>query len=489
MLGADSDSFDASVSPLDFFHDEMGRISTSDASNCRWFVSSFGRFLDGRRIVFSDITGELVESYRRYLVEEGLKATTIRRYCERFRSLYNKAVKKGLAPKSGAFDSIGSYRERSVPKIVSGVGSRLDAARAVASFDFGSQPLFEQTQALFLFSLYACGMSFADMAGLKKSSVRGGRLLLASGASLPLLPGMIRIISRYDGWDGEYLLPVMRSGMSAADVSQKERSYLHNVEGIFRKAGMTCVVDADFSLRLWIDIALELKVPSEVILPALSRVPENSSLRYVSGGDAVGCDRIDGAVAMIAESVKDCTERWYAMKLRPGASYESAAAILTEEFGTEVTALYYPCEEIVKRVGKKLTVQTRSVIRNVVFFRACQDSLPAIARSLGEVAWIYRSGRSADAGYAVVPEYELYKFRAVVSCFTDDMEFMPADRDQWSNGRSVRITGGNLEGYEGKIVDMDAAQGGGRREILVRITTDAGIKVIAEIPDIFIEAL
>ncbi len=142
-----------------------------------------------------------------------------------------------------------------------------------------------------------------------------------------------------------------------------------------------------------------------------------------------------------------------------------------------------------KRVGKKLTVQTRSVIRNVVFFRACQDSLPAIARSLGEVAWIYRSGRSADAGYAVVPEYELYKFRAVVSRFTDDMEFMPADRDQWSNGRSVRITGGNLEGYEGKIVDMDAAQGGGRREILVRITTDAGIKVIAEIPDIFIEAL
>ncbi len=487
MLSSDMDSRHSALSPLDFFHDEMERITTSDAANCRWFVSSFGRFLGDRRIGFSDIDGELVDSYRRYLVEEGLKATTIRRYCERFRSLYNKAVKRGLAPKSGAFDAIGTRKERSAPEIVSG-GGRLEAARTVASFDFASQPLFEQTQALFLFSLYACGMSFADMASLRKSSVRGGRLMLASGGSLPLLPGMIRIISRYEGWDADYLLPILRSGMPVADMAQRERSYLHNVEGMFRRAGITCAADADLSLRLWIEIAQELKVPSEVILAALPELPDNSPLRHVRGGD-VGGDRVEGVVAMIAGSIKDCAERWYAMRLRPDASYENVAAVLVNGFGMESAALYYPCEEIVKRVGRKLTTQTRSVIRNVVFLRTCRDRLPALAKSLGGMAWIYRQGRSADADYAVVPEYELYKFRTVVSRLTDDMDFMPADRAEWSKGRSVRITGGNLEGYEGRIVDMEPARNGGRREIIVRITTDAGIKVIAEIPDIFIEAL
>lgn len=489
MLGTDTDSFDSGLSPLDFFRDEMGRISTSDAANCRWFVSSFGRFLGDRRIAFSDIDGDLVDSYRRHLVEEGLKATTIRRYCERFRSLYNKAVRKGLAPKSGAFDAIGSYKERSVPRTVSVSGRRLDAVRTVASFDFSSEPLFEQTQALFLFSLYSCGMPFSEMAYLKKSSIRGGRLMLASGASLPLLPGMMRIVSRYEEWDADYLLPVLRSGMPVSDMSQKESSYLHNVEGIFRKAGMACAVDADFSLRLWIEIALELKVPSEVILSPVSKVPDNSSLRYVTVSDVVGRDRVDGAVAMIAESIKDCAERWYAMRLRPDVSYDDVVSLFERKFGTGASALYYPCEEIVKRVGKKLTTQTRSVIRNVVFFRTLHDRLPVMARSLAEVAWIYRSGRSADSDYAVVPEYELYKFRAVVSRFNDDMDFMPVDRAEWRKGRDVRITGGDLDGYEGKIVDMEPTQNGGRRAILVRITTDAGIKVIAEIPDIFIEAL
>lgn len=489
MSGTGTDSFDAGLSPMDFFRDEMGRISTSDAANCRWFVSSFGRFIGDRSIAFSDIDGELVESYRRHLVEEGLKATTIRRYCERFRSLYNKAVKKGLAPKSGAFDAIGSCKESSVPRTLSGSGRRLDAVRTVASFDFSSEPLFEQTQALFLFSLYACGMPFSEMASLRKGSIRGGRLVLASGASLPLLPGMIRIVSRYEGWDTDYLLPVLRSGMPVPDMSRKERSYLHNVEGIFRKAGMACAADADLSLRLWIEIGLELGISSEVILSALSKVPDGSSLRCVEVGDAVGGDRVDGAVAKIAESIKDCSESWYAMRLRPDASYDRVASVLKREFGADASALYYPCEEIVRRVGKKLTVRTRSVIRNVVFFRASHDSLPVMARSLAEMAWIYRTGRSADSGYAVVPEYELYKFRAAVSRFTDDMDFMPADRAEWRKGRDVRITGGSLEGYEGKIVDMEPTQGGCRREILVRITTDAGIKVIAEIPDIFIEAL
>lgn len=481
----DTDDFDA----LGFFHEEVGRITTSDAANCRWFVSSFGRFLGGRRIVFSDITVELVDSYRSYLVNEGFKSTTISRYCERFRSLYNKAVKRGLAPKSDAFAGIGSRRERSVPKTLSGGGSPLDAVRRVASCDFGGQPLFGQTRDLFLFSLYACGMSFADMARLKKSYVKGGRLLLPSGGSLPLLPGMVRIMGRYDAWDGEYLLPVLRSGSPEPDMVRRGRSYLHNVEGVFRMAGMSCVADADFSLRLWIDIAMELKVPAEVVSAAVPRVPDGSPLGHMNTSGATDYCTVDGALARVAESVVDCAEHWHVMRLKPGISCECVASLLERESGIGADAVYCPCEEIVRRVGGKLTVEIRSVIRNVMFFRVSDDKLPTVAKSLENAAWIYRNGRSADAEYAVVPEYELYKFRVVVSKLTDDMEFMPAERSEWSKGRSVRITGGSLNGYEGKILNMDAGAKGCRREILVRITTDTGIKVVAEVPDIFIELL
>jgi len=487
MPVVDTDNFDADV--LGFFYEEVGRITTSDAANCRWFVSSFGRFLGGRRIVFSDITVELVDSYRRYLVNEGLKSTTISRYCERFRSLYNKAVKRGLAPESDAFVSIGARRERAARGTVSGGGSPLDAARRVVSFDFGGRTLFGQTRDLFIFSLYACGMSFAGMARLRKSSVKGGRLLLPSGGSLPLLPGMVRIMGRYDAWDEEYLLPVLRSGSPEPDMDRRERSYLHNVEGVFRMAGMSCVADADLSLRLWIEIALELKVPAEVVSAAVSRVPDGSPLGYVNPSAVTDYSTVDGVVARVADSIADCAEHWHVMRLKPGISCDCVASLLERESGIGADAVYCPCEEIVRRVGRRLTVETRSVIRNVMFFRVSDDKLMMSVKSLAEYAWIYRNGRSADAEYAVVPEYELYKFRTVVSKFTDDMEFLPAGRSEWSRGRSVRITGGSLKGYEGKILNMDTGAKGCRREILVRITTDTGIKVVAEVPDIFIELL
>ena len=121
-------------------------------------------------ISFEGIENSLIKQFERSLRKEGMKPNTISFYLCNLRSIYNKALKSGLFipassdPFCNVFTGKETTRKRALSK---------EEMSRVAKLEL-SDPALCTALNLFLFSFYARGMAFVDMAYLRKDDLRDG---------------------------------------------------------------------------------------------------------------------------------------------------------------------------------------------------------------------------------------------------------------------------------------------------------------------------
>ena len=253
-------------------------------------------------ILLNDIDGQLLCKYEAYLKQNGLTLNTISFYMRILRAIYNKAVGKGLLidkkPFAKVFTKIPQTSKRAIPLKILQKLFRAEIKNSSESF----------ARDLFLFSFYMRGMSFIDIAFLKKSDIKGSHLIYKrnkTGQELKIAwrKEMQDIVNKHSSLDGLHLL-----GILDANSTKSLRSQYHYkqclVNEALKRLAKHLKIEAHLTMYVarhsWATLAKELNIPLNVISDGMGHHSEKTTQIYLKSIDA---DIIDQSNAQLIAAV------------------------------------------------------------------------------------------------------------------------------------------------------------------------------------------
>lgn len=187
---------------------QMGRQRTSETYRCT--LKSFMQFREGKDVLLEDIDSDLMMMYEAYLRGKGLTKNSTSFYMRILRAVYNRAVEKDLTTNRNPFKHVYTGIDKTIKRAIP-----LKAIKQIKNLDLSLQPSLDFARDMFLFSFYTRGMSFIDMAYLKKKDLSNGILSYRrrkTGQQLFIRweKCMREIVDKYDtDYYSPYLLPIL----------------------------------------------------------------------------------------------------------------------------------------------------------------------------------------------------------------------------------------------------------------------------------------
>jgi site-specific recombinase XerD len=257
--------------------------------------SSFNRFRDGQDVLLEKIDNDLMLKYETWLRNSGVMKNTISCYMRSLRSVYNQAVKCGLTLQKSPFTNIFTRNDKTVKRAVNE-----DVIVKIKNLDLKEHPELALARDLFMFSFYLRGISFVDMANLRKHNIKNGYINYARSKTKQILtikiePCMQEIISRYEQQAIEnYLLPIYT--IQNKDNTSQLRNHNKRLKRISEMLELEKSVSSYVSRHSWATIALRKGVSVEVISEGMGHENETTTRIYLA---SLGQSVVDTANAKI----------------------------------------------------------------------------------------------------------------------------------------------------------------------------------------------
>ena len=187
---------------------QLGKIRTSETYTAT--LNSFMTFRDEQDVPLDGISSDLMLLYEAYLKARGVRMNTISFYMRNLRAVYNRAVEKGLTPQNNPFRHVYTGVDKTVKRAIP-----IKAIKALKELDLSMKPSLDFARNMFMFSFYTRGMSFVDMAYLKKTDLQNGILTYRrrkTGQELTIKweKCMAEIIAKYPENQTDFLLPIIK---------------------------------------------------------------------------------------------------------------------------------------------------------------------------------------------------------------------------------------------------------------------------------------
>jgi hypothetical protein len=262
-------------------------------------LNSFRRFLAERGdIPLNRIESALMVEYESHLKAEDICPNSSSFYMRGLRAVYNRAVEKGLTVQRNPFRHVYTGIDKTVKRAIP-----LKAVRQIRDQDLRLEPTMDWARDLFMFSFYTRGMSFIDMAYLKKSDLKNGVLSYRrqkTGQRLFIKweKPMQEIVSRYDTSGTPYLLPVIRD--MRTDGRKQYKSAAHRVNRLLKKLGMRLGLAIPLTMYVarhgWASIAKSRNIPVSIISEAMGHDSEKTTLIYLASLDTSAIDKANSLI-------------------------------------------------------------------------------------------------------------------------------------------------------------------------------------------------
>ena len=187
---------------------QLGKIRTSETYTAT--LKSFMAFREDQDVPLDGITSDLMLLYEAFLKARGVRMNTISFYMRILRAVYNRAVEKGLTEQLNPFRHVYTGVDKTVKRAIP-----IKAIKALKELDLSMKPSLDFARDMFMFSFYTRGMSFVDMAYLKKSDLQNGiltyrRRKTGQELSIKWEKCMAEIVTKYPGSQTDYLLPIIK---------------------------------------------------------------------------------------------------------------------------------------------------------------------------------------------------------------------------------------------------------------------------------------
>ncbi len=264
------------------------------ARNYATALKSFLAFCDGEEIAVRNVTPDLIEDYASWLAGKGVCNNSISFYMRALRAAYMRLVKEGLTmdrhPFANVYTGVDKTRKRAI--------SEADLVR-IKNLDLeGREPLCF-VRDMFLLSFYMMGISFVDLAFLKKSDVAGkhieyNRCKTGQRIRVAIVDKMWELFEKYrTDDDSPFLLPIITDpGKDARRQYQNKLQQANKyLKIIAREAGVSANLSTYTSRHTWASIAKAKNINISTISDALGHQNETTTRIYLSTLDNGHIDR------------------------------------------------------------------------------------------------------------------------------------------------------------------------------------------------------
>lgn len=286
---------------LNFFANYVTRLEregrTGSAANYRMACRKFALFLDSRRPSVAQLTRELVVEYETWLRHNELSPNTISFYLRYLRAVYNiAAMEINLHTRRDPFLYVRINQVATIKRAIS-----LTQLRRIAELNLEGRHLRTQmARDLFLFSFFARGMSFVDMAYLRKSDIQEQiltyrRRKTGQWLSMAVEPCMQEIIDRYQN-TSIYLLPILESGDSYLDYRTQQRDLNRRISALGRELGFELPLTFYVARHTWATMARDSGAPIQVISAGMGHTSERTTNIYLAQLDHNRIDELNRQV-------------------------------------------------------------------------------------------------------------------------------------------------------------------------------------------------
>lgn len=269
----------------------LGKIRTSETYTAA--LRSFNGFMNDKEVLFDQINADLIAEYESYLKGRGNSPNTVSFYMRILKAVYNRAVEDGITGQRHPFKSVYTGVEKTIKRAIS-----LNDLKRIKGLDLSLKPNLDFARDMFLFCFYTRGMSFIDMAYLRKKDLQNGILSYRrrkTGQQLFIKweRCMQEIVDKYPENETEYLLPIITKRNE--DYRKQYTNELHRVNHLLKKIGKQLDLPIPLTMYVarhsWASIAKSRNVPISVISEGMGHDSENTTQIYLASLDTSVVDR------------------------------------------------------------------------------------------------------------------------------------------------------------------------------------------------------
>lgn len=278
-----------------------GKIRTSETYTAA--LNSFKKFRQDEDIMLDCLNSEVMESYEAWQRSRGNSSNTISFYTRILRAVYNRAVEEEIIENRNPFRRVYTGVDKTVKRALP-----LKIVKKIKLLDLSLTPALDFARDMFILSFMLRGMSFVDMAFLRKSDLANGYIVYRrrkTGQQLTIAwtKDMQLLLDKYPENKSEYLLPIIRNTGTNERYTYRNASYNinHNLKTIAQKIGLSVPLTLYVARHSWASAAKAKGIPVSVISEGMGHDSETTTRIYLASLDT---SVVDKANSIILKSLK-----------------------------------------------------------------------------------------------------------------------------------------------------------------------------------------
>ena len=228
-------------------------------------------------IPLSQLSSLTMEGYEHWLRGHNVCLNTISCYMRSLRSLL-RLVDTSMADKcfANVFTSNTRTRKRSIP---------VEAIVRLQRLSLPDNTFLSLARDIFLFSFYAMGMPFVDVAHLKTNQIVGDNIIYqrqktGQQVTIAIEPAMQQLILRYHSGSSPYIFPLLHTGQDKEYLVVLGR-YNRALHRLQLRAGIKDMLTSYVVRHSWASTAYHSGVELSVISKALGHTNPQTTITYI----------------------------------------------------------------------------------------------------------------------------------------------------------------------------------------------------------------
>ena len=215
------------------------------------------------------------------------------------RAVYNRAVEKELVEQKHPFKHVYTGIDKTVKRAVP-----LKVIKRIKELDLTLKPHLDYARDMFLFSFYTRGMSFIDMAYLKKSDLKNSvityrRKKTSQQLTIKWEKCMAEIVAKYKDRNAtQYLLPIITDPLADERIQYRNALCRVNValKEVARLANLSIPLTMYCGRHSWASVAKSKNIPISVISEGMGHDSEETTRIYLASLDSNVIDKANSLI-------------------------------------------------------------------------------------------------------------------------------------------------------------------------------------------------
>ena len=269
-------------------------------------LNSLMRYTGGNEIEWKEVTSTFILGYEEFLIKRGLCRNSTSFYMRNLRAIVNRAIERDFEVTRNPFKHVYMGVDKTIKRAVSH-----DVVQKIRDIDLGGHPSLDFARKVFMFAFYTRGMSFVDIAFLKKSDMNNGLITYSrrktrQQISVRIEPEIKKLIDSFGNNETDYLLPIITE--AGGDVErQYENAYFRinrNLQKVGKQLGLETKLTLYVARHAWASIAHSNNVALSTISKAMGHDSEKTTVIYLKSLDSSSVDKANSDIIRMMNNSK-----------------------------------------------------------------------------------------------------------------------------------------------------------------------------------------